>query len=87
MRNPPISNTLKDWQTRARTAEIIEAETGLPVPQRTLEKWPLPRKIVFNTALVHLPSALDFARSAIETAPVTKQGEGEKKIRKRTDDE
>ena len=80
---PTTTNTeqVADWQTRDRTAELIEAETGLPVPPRTLEKWPLPRKLVFNTALVHAPSALDYARRAIIEAPITRQGELAKKSR------
>jgi hypothetical protein len=73
---------IADWQTRERTAALIEAETGLPVPARSLEKWPLPRKLVFNTALIHVPSARDYARNAIAIAPVTRQGALEKKARK-----
>jgi hypothetical protein len=80
----PATNAAQvaDWKTRERTAELIEVETGLPVPARTLEKWPLPRKVVFKTALIHAPSALDYARAAIIAAPVTRQGELEKKARK-----
>lgn len=70
-----------DWVTRERACALVEEETGLPVPPRTMEKWEIPRKIVFNTALVHVPSALKYVRNAIAEAPVSVQGELAKKSR------
>lgn len=85
-RKSPTSSTntipVADWQTRERVAAQIEVETGLPVPPRSIEKWPLPRKLVFGAALVHAPSALDYARRAIHDAPITRQGELLKKSKK-----
>ncbi len=85
-RKPLASNTthqlVADWQTRERVAAQIELETGLPVPARSIEKWPLPRKLVFGAALVHAPSALEYARRAIHDAPITRQGELAKKSKK-----
>jgi hypothetical protein len=64
---PPLSD-------RKQARRVIQDALGIDISDRTMERWPVPTKLVNGRAVGATAAFLDYAQQLIENAPVTIPG-------------